>query len=108
MPSLPFARSNRTPAQESLLTNEVEAIDFEVSVLERFLHAAPQMREESRYLIPPPDDFTMPTQTKTPNRAQLRKAQRQSLYYATKLVLMLAMLLFVSFWFVDRLLTVMR
>ncbi len=99
--------SQFTESTQAAVADPADDIEFELNALQRFLSAAPRLREESRYLIPPPEDL-VPLMPRTPSRAQLRRRQRLNLYHATKLVLLLNILLFVSFWFVDRLLTFMR
>ncbi len=93
--------------RESSLSREVEEVEFELGVLQRFLSAAPKMREESRYLIPPPEELVASV-PQAPNRADLRRVQRQSHYYAIKLIMLLTIFFATSIWFVERLLTVMR
>ena len=93
--------------REASLSREVEELDFELGVLQRFLSAAPKLREESRYLIPPPEEMVMSV-PQAPNRAELRRVQRQSNYNAIKLILLLSIFFATSLWFVERLLTVMR
>lgn len=91
--------------QESL-AQEAEELEFELNVLKTFLNAAPQLQEESRYLIPPPED--MVRETAVPNRSELKRMQRESYYYGAKLLILLSLFLMASVWFVDRMLTVMR
>ena len=91
--------------QESL-AREAEELEFELNVLKTFLHAAPQLHEESRYLIPPPEEAVR--EIAVPNRAALKHVRRESYYYGAKLLLLLSLFLVASIWFVDRMLTVMR
>ena len=105
---LPFNRADRTlRQQQARLAEEAETLEFELSVLKRFLNAAPQLQEESQYLVPPPEEPALPP-TAAPNRADLKRIQRESYYYGVKLVLLLSIFLVASIWFVDRMLAVMR
>lgn len=104
---MPFLTRHQAESATSHLDREVAELELELGVLQRFLSAAPRLREESRYLIPPPEEALMAAPP-APNRAELRRAQRQSYFYAIKLVLMLSLFLATSIWFVERLLTVMR
>ena len=88
------------------LAQEAEELEFELNVLKTFLNAAPQLQEESRYFVPPPEG--MVRQAAVPNRADLKRAQRDSYYYGAKLLFLLSLFFVASIWFVDRMLTVMR
>ena len=92
--------------RQDSLAREAEELEFELSVLKNFLNAAPRLQEESRYLIPPPEEVV--TESMAPNRSELKRMQRQSYYYGAKLLVLLSFFLIASIWFVDRMLTVMR
>ena len=92
--------------RQETLVREAKELEFELDVLKTFLNAAPILQEESRYLIPPPDD--MVRESAVPNRSDLKRVQRDSYYYGGKLLLLLFLFFMASIWFVDRMLTVMR
>ena len=92
--------------RQETLAREAEELEFELNVLKTFLNAAPQLQEESRYLIPPPEEAIR--EVAVPNRTDIKRVQRESYYYGTKLLLLLSLFLMASIWFVDRMLTIMR
>ncbi|MFT4637021.1 MAG: hypothetical protein ACI8T1_000329 [Verrucomicrobiales bacterium] len=101
--SSPSAAAQR----EAYLAQEAEDVEMELSILEKFLTAAPMLQEEARYLLPPPEEMTVPAY-EAPNRTDIKRVQRMSYYYGIKLVALLSIFLTGSVWFVDRLLNVMR
>ncbi len=106
--SISFKR-NRSSLEElqASLDAEAKELEFEVGILQQFLTSAPKLREESRYLIPPPEEMVA-YEPEAPHRGDLRRVQWQGNYYAIKLVLLLSAFLMASMWFVERLLAVMR
>lgn len=102
-----FKRSCTPDAQrEASLSREVLEVELELDILRKFLRAAPKIREDSRYWVPPPEEFVMSTRV-APSRAELKRIQRQTCYHAAKLVLLLLLFIAASIWFADRLVTVM-
>ena len=102
-----FTKSATAAQQHQSLRAQVQEVDFELGILQKFLTAAPKLREESRYLIPPPEEMTPPL-PEAPNRRDLKRVRRQGYYYGIKLVMLLCLFFGASLWFVDRLLAVMR
>ncbi len=98
---------SRLDQRRNALSAESADVDGELQHLQGFLRAAPHLREEARMLIPPPEEFARPLPD-SPNRADLRRAQRQSYWHGFKLLALLTFFLIAAVWFTDRLLTVLK
>lgn len=87
--------------QRMALAAEEDALEDELFQLERYLQLAPRLREEARFLIPPPDDLDRPLPD-APNRAHMRQARLEQHYQTTKLLVFLMAFAVALWWFIQR------